>query len=161
MTIAHETRGGRSDRTGGGPGWQFTEWLLGIVGGIAAFLGLFILFAGEEQYVGIGGDWSWRVGEISTAWTYGLLVGGGLLLIGAIFMVVVGRDRVDRDHGADRALAGLLWHGGIFLAVNAFIWLQDIAIGGGLEYAYWVTIPWAVGLAVHASMFLSTGGDRR
>jgi hypothetical protein len=38
-------------------------------------------------------------------------------------------------------------HGVIFVLVNAFLWLQDIALGGGVDYAYWVTIPWGVGLA--------------
>ncbi len=36
-----------------------------------AFLGVFILVADEDQYVGIGGDLSWRVGDISSAWATG------------------------------------------------------------------------------------------
>ncbi len=40
--------------------------MCGIVGGIAAFLGLFILFGPEDEYVGLGGDFSWRVGDISS-----------------------------------------------------------------------------------------------
>lgn len=63
-------------------GWRKAiDWLLGIVGVIAAFLGLFILFAGENQHVGLGGDWSWRVGDISSAWAYGLFAGGVVLLL--------------------------------------------------------------------------------
>ena len=50
-------------------------------------------------------------------------------------------------------LSGLIWHAGIFLVVNAFLWLQDIAVGGGVEYAYWTTIPWGAGLAIHALAF--------
>ncbi len=42
--------------------------------------------------------------------------------------------------------------------VNRFIWLQAIAIGGGMEYAYWVTIPWAIGLAIHALAYISNRG---
>ena len=156
MTVAHPTHGGRSDGTGGSPVWQFAEWLLGIVGGIGVFLGVFILFAGDDQYVGIGGAWSWRVGDISAAWAYGLLIGGGLLLSAALVMVIVGRDRPVPAAAGDRDLAGLMWHGGIFVAVNVFIWIQDIAIGGGVDYAYWITIPWAIGLAIHAATYRHT-----
>ncbi|MGB5381388.1 MAG: 2TM domain-containing protein [Acidimicrobiia bacterium] len=156
MTVAHPTQGGRSDRTGGSPGWQFTEWLLGIVGGIGAFLGLFILFAGDDEYVGIGGDWSWRVGEVSTTWAYGLLIGGGLLVLAALVMVVSGRDRPAHTSAGDRDRAGLWWHVGIFVAVNTFIWVQDIAIGDGVNYAYWITIPWAIGLAIHTATYRHT-----
>ena len=153
MTVAHPTHGGPSSRSVGGPGWQFTEWLFGVVGVISVFTGLFILFAGDDQSVGIGGDWSWRVGEISSAWIYGLLIGGGLLLLAAVVMFVVGRGRSEEVETAATPLTGLLWHTGIFLVVNAFIWVQDIAIGDGVNYAYWITIPWAVGLTVHAFMF--------
>lgn len=150
MTVAHQSRPGRVDRVGGGPGWRFTEWLFGIVGGIGLFLGLFIFFAGDDQYVGIGGDLSWRVGDISAAWAWSLLIGGVVLLLIAVVMLFAGRNRPSRATVGDMASADLLWHAGIFLAVNAFIWIQDLAIGGGLEYAYWVTIPWAIGLGVHA-----------
>lgn len=33
-------------------------------------------------------------------------------------------------------LGTLLWHAGVFVLVNAFIWLQDIAIVGGVDYAW-------------------------
>lgn len=143
-------------RTPVGPGFRLTEWLLGIVGGISAFLGLFILFADADQYVGVGGDLSWRVGDISSAWMYGLLIGGGLLLLIALGMVVYGWGRAKEAPTHSEGIADLIWHAGIFLVVNAFIWLQDIAIGGGVEYAYWVTIPWAIGLVIHGfTYFLS------
>ena len=45
-----------------------------------------------------------------------------------------------------KALSDLLWHSGIFVVVNAFLWVQDAVAGGGIEYAYWTTIPWAFGL---------------
>jgi len=153
VTVAHPTHESRSGRTGGSPGWQTAEWLLGILGGIGAFLGVFILLADDDQYVGIGGDWSWRVGDISSAWAYGLLIGGGFLLLAALVMLVRGRDRAAQATAADRDQAGLWWHIGIFIAVNTFIWVQDIAIGDGVNYAYWITIPWAIGLAVHAAMY--------
>lgn len=39
-----------------------TEWILGGVGALAVFLGLFVLLAGEDQYLGFGGS-AWRVGD--------------------------------------------------------------------------------------------------
>lgn len=56
-------------------------------------------------------------------------------------------------------LSALLWHAGVFVLVNAFLWIQDIAAGGGLEYAYWTTIPWALGLGFHALAYFL--GERR
>ena len=45
--------------------------------------------------------------------------------------------------------AGLMWHVGVFVAVNAFLWILDFITGGGLEWAFWATIPWALGLGMH------------
>lgn len=45
--------------------------------------------------------------------------------------------------------AALIWHAAIFVLVNMFIWIQDV-VSGGVDYAYWVTAPWALGLAFHA-----------
>ncbi len=127
---------------------RVAEWVLGIVGGIAAFLGLFILFAGEDQYLGIGGDLTWRVGEIASGWGYGLLIGGVALLV--VTVVLVAWDlRHPREHGLRSEFAGLMTHLAVFVLVNTLLWVQDIAAGGGLEYAYWVTIPWGIGLLAH------------
>lgn len=154
MTSRHEVPREVRRRSG----WTASGWFLGIIGGIAAFLGLFVLFAGDDQSIGLGGDLSWQVSEVSTAWTYGLLIGGGLLLLAALVMVMFGgRDEAAPSHASD--LTELLWHAGIFVVVNAFIWAQDIAIGGGVEYAYWVTIPWGIGLAIHAVTFYWTGRE--
>lgn len=136
-----------------GRGFRLTEWLTGIIGGISVFLGLFILFGDPDEYLGIGGDLSWRVGDISSGWMYGLLIGGGLLLLTALGMVVYGWGRAREASEDGEGLADLIWHAGIFVVVNAFIWLQDIALGGGLDYAYWVTIPWAIGLGIHGFMY--------
>lgn len=154
MTVAHPTGKGASERMGGGPGWHFAEWLLGIVGGIAVFLGVFTLVAGDDSSIGLGGDWSWEVAEISTSVTYGLLIGGGVLLAVAVAMILMGRHRARPTADGDRALTDLMVHTGAFLVVNTFLWAQDIAIGGGLDYAYWITIPWGIGLAIHAVTFV-------
>lgn len=68
--------------------WRNTvEWVLGIVGAVSLFLGLFIAYAGENQSLGLGGDWSWQVGEIASGWMYGFLIGGAVLLMGLIGLV--------------------------------------------------------------------------
>jgi hypothetical protein len=63
-------------------------------------------------------------------------------------------------HAAQPPSAWADWalHATIFLVVNAFLWVQDIALGDGLNYAYWVTIPWAIGLGAHA--FACYAGQR-
>lgn len=140
----------RQDTSLRGGGWSFTEWLFGIVGGIAAFLGLFIMFGPEDEYVGLGGDLSWRVGDISDVWMFSLLIGGVALFGAAVYMAIVGRSR---PRVQSTPLGDLLFHAGVFTAVNAFVWAQDLAIGGGLDYALWVTIPWGIGLAIHTTMY--------
>ncbi len=130
-----------------GQGWKVALWLSGVFGGVATFLGFFILFGGDDKSVGIGGDLSWEVGDISSAWTYGLLIGGLALLAMALAMVVTGRRMGPVE---TTPFEDLLFHAGVFLVVNAYIWVQDFALGDGLDYGYLVTIPWAVGLAIHA-----------
>jgi len=133
---------------------RVTEWVMGIVGGIAAFLGLFIMFGPENEYLGLGGDnLTWRVGDIDAAWGYGLLIGGVVLLVATVALVAWDM-RHPRAHRVQSEFAGVMWHTAIFVVVNAFLWIQDIASGGGLEYAYWTTIPWAVGLLSHAGVYL-------
>jgi len=53
---------------------------------------------------------------------------------------------------------GLMWHIASFVIVNAFLWVIVP------EAAFWVTIPWGVGLAFHIAAYLlddSGGQDRR
>ena len=154
MAVAHPTHGSGPDHRGGGPGWHFLEWTVGIIGGIGLFLGLVALLASDETSIGLGGDWSWEVGEISTGAKYGVLVGGLVLLGLATMMIVLGRRRPAPAAAVGSARSHLIWHAGIFLLVNAFLWVQDIANGDGLNYAHWTTIPWAIGLGVHALVFM-------
>jgi hypothetical protein len=153
VTQRTETRKSESAEGRSGIWWNSTGWVLGILGGISAFLGLFVMFGPEDEFVGIGGDLSWSVGEISTAWMYSLLIAGLVMLAAGLAMIVSGGRRAERVGGRASERAELLWHFGIFILVNGFIWIQDLAIGGGVDYAYWVTIPWAIALAVHTSMY--------
>ncbi len=146
MTPSHQTAPPQGSI---GPVWRFVAWFLGIVGGIAAFLGLFVFFAGEDSYIGLGGDWSWRVGDISTAWAYGLLIGGIVFVLATLGIVMFAPKTSTRSE-TKGGLTDLVWHAVIFVFVNAFLWVQDLALGEGIDYAYWVTIFWGVGLLAHA-----------
>jgi hypothetical protein len=139
-----------------GYGWKAGEWLMGVIGAVATFLGLFIMFGPEEDSIGLGGDVAWQVGEISSAWMYGLLIGGLILLAGTLLLVIAGRSRPTT---ATTARGDLLWHTGVFILVNAYVWAQDFALGSGLDYAYLVTIPWGIGLAIHAIRYFSGALD--
>lgn len=138
-----------SRSTGGG--LRVTRWVMVVVGGIAAIVGLFILLAGDDQYVGIGGDVSWRVGDLDPLWGWGLLVmGAASLVIGLVFL----RARSGRASSTGGSGADLAAHAVVFLLVNGFLWIQDLALGGGLNYVWWVTIPWGIGLAAHALTYV-------
>jgi hypothetical protein len=72
--------------------------------------------------------------------------------------------KADSDTPEERArmrvenFTGLMWHVATFVIVNAFLW----AIVP--EAAFWVTIPWGVGLAFHIAAYLLDergGQDRR
>ena len=52
------------------------------------------------------------------------------------------------------AFAGLMWHIAAYVAVNAFLWGIDLVHGGGLNWAFWTTIPWGLGLAFHVAAYL-------
>lgn len=130
-----------------GSGWKAAEWLLGVFGAVALFLGLFTAFGPADEYIGIGGDWSWRVGDVSDGWIYGMVALGAMLLLGLGWMMLAGRQREAIE---PTPFEDLVWHAGVFTLVNAFVWAQDLALGSGLDYALWLTIPWAIGLGLHA-----------
>jgi hypothetical protein len=50
-------------------------------------------------------------------------------------------------------LSGLLVHLAIYVVVNAFLWTMDLIGGGGLEWAYWATLGWGIGIAIHIGVF--------
>lgn len=57
-----------------------------------------------------------------------------------------------------RPRAGLLWHAGTFVVINAFFWGMDLAVGqSGLQWAYLITAVWAFALAFHALAYLIDG----
>lgn len=79
-----------------------------------------------------------------------------MLLLITLAMAVRDRRR-PKVRRPQSEFAGLMWHMGIFVVVNAFLWTQDIVQGGGLEYAYWATIPWGVGIIIHTLTYIFAG----
>jgi hypothetical protein len=143
----------------GGAGWRLiVGWVLAVAGAIVAFVGGFILLAGKDQFVGMGGDLSWRVGDIDPLLAVGLLAGGVIVAVLGLGLVVL-TLRAPRPPVRDKALRDLQLHATAFVLVNAFLWVQDVVIGGGVEYAYWVTIPWGIGLTAHILAYYT--GRRR
>ncbi len=37
--------------------------------------------------------------------------------------------------------------------MNAYLWVQDLAISSGLDYTYVATITWGIGLTIHAAVY--------
>ncbi len=57
-------------------------------------------------------------------------------------------------------MIGLLYHVGIFVIVNAFLWMLDLFVGeSGAQWAYWVTGSWGLGLLIHALAWFVDGRD--
>jgi hypothetical protein len=126
---------------------------------ISVAMGIVILVAGDDQYVGLGGDLTWQVGDIPIAVAVGLLIGGVVLFAVMVAMAVAARgERVGRVEPKARPRQELISHATAFVIVNGFLWLQDIAAGGGLEYAWLTTLPWGIGLIAHALAYY--GRDR-
>lgn len=43
-------------------------------------------------------------------------------------------------------ISAFLWHLGVYVIVNLFLWL----VTGSATVAFWVAVPWGLGLAFHA-----------
>ena len=68
----------------------------------------------------------------------------------------------DRASKRVKNFTGLMWHIATFVIVNGMMWALDIAKGDGLNWAFWLTIFWGVGLAFHvAAYFLDERGFQR
>lgn len=51
-------------------------------------------------------------------------------------------------------IVGFAVHAAVYLVVNVALWLIDVVTGGGIDWAYWTTIPWGIGLAIHGLVLL-------
>ncbi len=59
----------------------------------------------------------------------------------------------ERARKRAQEFVGLLWHIASFVIVNAFLWGLDIVTGNGVEWAYWVTLAWGIGLLFHLAAY--------
>jgi hypothetical protein len=67
-------------------------------------------------------------------------------------------ETVERAERRAHFLAGLEWHAGTFVILNMLFWLMDIGLGqGGVQWAYWIAIPWGFALAFHALAYMIDG----
>lgn len=63
-----------------------------------------------------------------------------------------------RAHRRAEYLAGLWWHVGTFVVMNAFFWILDLLVGAsGVQWAYWITLFWGLALAFHVVAYLVDG----
>ena len=53
-----------------------------------------------------------------------------------------------RRHAAE--VRDFMWHLAAYLIANAIIFTQDWLAGDGINWAYWIAIPWGAGLLFHA-----------
>lgn len=60
----------------------------------------------------------------------------------------------DRAQRRTRDYTGVLWHMAVFVIINGFFWWIDLAGGGGLNWAYWITIFWGIALLFHIAWYL-------
>ena len=63
------------------------------------------------------------------------------------------------ERARDRAeyLAGLIWHAGTFVIINAFFWFLDLWGGQGINWSIWITAAWGLAVAFHALAYLVDG----
>jgi hypothetical protein len=48
----------------------------------------------------------------------------------------------------------LMWHVAVFVIINGFFWTLDILTGGGVTWAFWITLMWGLALAFHVAATL-------
>jgi hypothetical protein len=63
-------------------------------------------------------------------------------------MSVAGATAEERARKRVEEFVGLMWHIGVYVVVNAFLWFIDLR-SDGAGWAYWVTLGWGVGLLFH------------
>lgn len=63
------------------------------------------------------------------------------------------RKRVDER-------TGVMWHVAVYVIVNVLLWSIDIAQGGGVDWAFWPTIGWGIGVAFHVASYVIDDSGR-
>lgn len=59
----------------------------------------------------------------------------------------------ERAQKRSKDFTGMLWHIVTFLVVNGLLWALDIAGGGGVDWAFWLTIFWGIALVFHIAWY--------
>ncbi len=70
--------------------------------------------------------------------------------------MVEGGNLTAEDRALKRAKdsTDVMWHVAVYAIVNVFLWFIDIAQGGGLNWAFWPTIGWGIGVAFHVASYV-------
>jgi hypothetical protein len=59
-----------------------TEWIVGVVGALAAVIGGWMYYGPSDNTLSLFG-WDWDVADLADAWPFSLMIGGGVLLAAA------------------------------------------------------------------------------
>ena len=73
------------------------------------------------------------------------------------------RSAEERARSRANDYSGMLWHIATFIIINGMLWTMDLIQGGGLDWAYWITLFWGIGLAFHVAWYfieVSRRGER-
>jgi hypothetical protein len=67
-----------------------------------------------------------------------------------------------RAHRRAKNYTGMLWHLATFVIINGFLWTIDIMGGGGVNWAFWITLFWGIALLFHVAWyFIDVSSGRR
>lgn len=67
----------------------------------------------------------------------------------------------DRARKRAKEYTDVMWHVAVYAIVNVVLWFIDIAQGGGLNWAFWPTIGWGVGVAFHVASYVIDESDTK
>ncbi len=111
MTILNEKTRATTMRE---PAAHVVEWIMGVVGAIAAGIGLLIYHGPADGTLQVFG-WEWNFGDLDAAWPFSLIVVGGLMLASA-FAIFSSREYARHGEGDAGVVAGSI------LALLALAW---------------------------------------
>ena len=53
----------------------------------------------------------------------------------------------------------LIWHVSVFAIIIPMLWFIDLGTGSGIDWAYWPTIGWGLGVAFHVASYVIDDRD--
>ena len=54
----------------------------------------------------------------------------------------------------------VMWHVAAFAIINPVLWIIDLATGSGIDWAFWPTAGWGLGLAFHIASYVIDDSGR-